>query len=251
MLVHSWERNVALDYSIIIPAYNEEELLPATLASVAASMAKVQPLVGEVIVVDNNCTDRTAQVAADCGARVVFEEHRQISRSRNAGAAAARGRYLIFVDADTRISPALLPRTLTVLESGRCCGGGTKVVFGEQLPLGLRVLAASWHCMSKLWHWAAGSYVFSLRDAFTDIGGFDERFYASEEIHFSRALSKWGRRNGLKVIILDELAITSLRKLQWFSWRQFIRLFLRLVMNPLLLCSREGCPFWYERPAAR
>jgi glycosyltransferase involved in cell wall biosynthesis len=250
-LVHSWEGHVAPDYSIIIPAYNEEELLPATLARVAASMAKVQCLVGEVIVVDNKSTDRTAEVAAGFAAQVVSEEHRQIARARNAGAAAARGRYLIFVDADTRISPALLRRTLAVLESGRCCGGGTMVVFGGKLTLTLRVMAASWHCMSKLWHWAAGSYVFSRRDAFTDIGGFDERFYASEEIHFSRALNKWGRRNGLKMIILDEPAVTSLRKLQWFSWGDLVRLSLRLAVNPWLLCSREGCPLWYERPEAR
>ena len=114
---------------MVIPAYDEQELLPATLESVAASMAQVGGLGGEAIVVDNNSTDLTAQIAAERGTRVVFERHRQIARARNAGAAAAAGRYLIVVDADTRISPALLARTLWALDAAGFCGGGANIVF--------------------------------------------------------------------------------------------------------------------------
>src|SRR4030065_256939 len=102
---------MSIDYSIIIPAYNEQELLPATLQSVQQAMA-VQELAGEVIVVDNNSTDAPATIAAPAGARVVTEAINQISRVRNAGARAANGRYLIFLDADTVISPKLLIKAL-------------------------------------------------------------------------------------------------------------------------------------------
>lgn len=94
---------MATDYSIIVPAYNEEDCLPGTLAYLGRAMAGVPDAAGEVVVVDNASTDRTAAIASRWGARVVFEPHRQIARARNAGAAAARGGRLIFVDADTHV----------------------------------------------------------------------------------------------------------------------------------------------------
>jgi len=74
------------DYSIIIPAYNEEALLPRTLRSLRRAMERLPEYEGEVIVTDNASTDRTAGVAAAHRARVVHEPHRQIARARNAGA---------------------------------------------------------------------------------------------------------------------------------------------------------------------
>ena len=236
------------DYSVVIPAYNEESFLPETLACVKASMGKVGEFTGEVIVVDNNSTDRTADVAADRGLRVVFEEHRQIARARNAGAAAARGRYLIFVDADTHISPTLLRRALSALDTGRVCGGGTVIIFDRKVNAAASITLWFWRLLSKRFHWAAGSFVFCRREAFAAIGGFDERFYASEEIHFSQALKRWAKRNRLRVVVLDEPAITSSRKLDWFTWGQIARTFLRLGLNLSLLRNREACRFWYDRP---
>src|SRR5690348_3637890 len=105
------------DYSIVIPCFNEEAFLPATLASVRAAMQSVASHRGEIVVTDNDSTDASADIARAAGARVVFEKHRQISRSRNVGAQAARGRFLIFVDADTKISAELLRATLAALDS--------------------------------------------------------------------------------------------------------------------------------------
>jgi glycosyltransferase involved in cell wall biosynthesis len=86
-----------IDYSIIIPAYNEEDYLPHTLEHLIRAMKAFIRYKGEIIVTDNNSTDSTASIAKKYGARVVFEGHRQISRSRNTGAKAAHGKYLIFV----------------------------------------------------------------------------------------------------------------------------------------------------------
>ncbi len=236
------------DYSIVIPAFNEEKLLPDTLAALAAAMAALPQLAGEVIVTDNDSADRTAAVAALHGVRVVFEKHRQIARARNAGAAAARGRYLVFVDADTRVSPALLGRTLRVLESDAFCGGGATVVFDGRLTLAAALSARLWNLLSRLCRWAAGSYIFCRREAFVGIGGFDERFYASEELHFSRAMKHWGRRDGCGFIILDEPVVTSSRKLDWFGAGRMARYAVRLALRPGMLRRREGCGPWYERP---
>jgi len=67
----------APDYSIVLPAYNEEALLPATLGRLREAMAEV-PLRGEIVVCDNNSSDRTAEAAAAAGARVVLEPKNQI-----------------------------------------------------------------------------------------------------------------------------------------------------------------------------
>src|SRR5262245_9621427 len=81
----------------------------------------------ELIVCDNNSTDRTAAIAAAAGATVVFEPINQISRARNAGAARATGDWLVFVDADTHPSPELFADLARVIEDGRCLAGGSTV----------------------------------------------------------------------------------------------------------------------------
>jgi len=68
--------------------------------------------------------DGTAQAERDAGARVVFDPVNQISRARNTGARAARGRFLVFEDADTLVPAPLLHEALEVLASGRAGGGG-------------------------------------------------------------------------------------------------------------------------------
>lgn len=95
---------MVIDYSIIIPAYNEEALLANTLEVLHKTMAEI-PLSGEIIVTDNNSTDRTPEIAKAVGAKVVFEPINQISRARNTGAKHAEGRYLVFIDADTLAPP--------------------------------------------------------------------------------------------------------------------------------------------------
>ena len=88
--------------SIVIPAYNEEALLAATLNAVRAS-ADAIGVPYEVIVVDDGSTDRTAEIARAHGARVVAVHLRQIGAARNAGAKVAAGDLLVFVDADTLV----------------------------------------------------------------------------------------------------------------------------------------------------
>ena len=95
--------------SIIVPAFKEERLLGESLANIN-SAAQVFTRRGwdlEIIVCDNNSTDRTAEIARSAGATVVFEPINQIARARNCGAAAATGDWLVFVDADSHPSAGL------------------------------------------------------------------------------------------------------------------------------------------------
>ena len=89
-------------HSLIIPAYNEEAYLPRLLDTVdrAREAWRAGPAAVEVIVADNASTDGTARVAAARGCRVVPVARRGIAVARNAGARAATGEVLSFVDAD-------------------------------------------------------------------------------------------------------------------------------------------------------
>ena len=88
-------------YSIVIPAFNEEDYIGDTLASL-----KKQSYNGEfeIVVVDNNSTDSTASVAKKHGARVVMEERPGVCWARQKGTESARGEIIISTDADTIFS---------------------------------------------------------------------------------------------------------------------------------------------------
>ena len=96
-----------MKFSIIIPAYNEERYLPRLLESIDTARSNYSGGrdAVEVIVADNCSTDRTAQVAANHGARVVPVAKRRIAAARNGGARAAVGEILCFIDADSALHP--------------------------------------------------------------------------------------------------------------------------------------------------
>ncbi|HEY0658530.1 MAG TPA: glycosyltransferase [Pyrinomonadaceae bacterium] len=95
-----------MKFSVIIPAFNEEYYLPKTLWSIKEAAKEIDfPM--EIIVVDNESTDKTARIAADLGVIVEFEAEHNIAVIRNAGAKKASGEVLIFIDADT-----FVPKTL-------------------------------------------------------------------------------------------------------------------------------------------
>jgi glycosyltransferase involved in cell wall biosynthesis len=234
-------------YTLVVPCYNERDYLPATLDSLRQAMRAVPQREGRILVVDNGSSDGTGELARAAGAQVVFEPHRQIARARNAGGRAAHTPYLIFVDADTAISGALLASTLAALDSGRVCGGGAACRF-DRGPLWLRLGLASWNLWARCARWAAGSYLFCLREAFLATGGFDESLYAAEEIALSRALKRWGRARGLRFRILREPVVTSARKIEWFGSRRMAGMLLRLALSPRALADRDRLPLWYTRP---
>lgn len=232
-------------YSIVVPAYNEEEHLPECLNQVRNAMASVYGP-GEVIVVDNNSTDRSAAIAGELGARVVFEEHRQIAAARNCGAAVARGKYLIFVDADTLVSGELLRVTLEKLESGKCAGGGAMVRFNGNIPRLSRPLVKAWNCLSRLAGLAAGCYVFARRELFEEVGGFSTRLYAGEELTLSRQLKIAGRKRGLHfIIITNPLVLTSSRKTDAHSSLKLLSVMFLLGIFPFLRRNKKACFLWY------
>lgn len=216
--------------SVIVPAFNEERRLPACLASIREAAAACRIDV-ELIVTDNNSTDRTAAVARVAGARVVFEPVNQISRARNAGAAVARGDWLLFLDADSHLHPETLADLLAAIRGGRHAGGGCRVAF-DRAPSWGRAGVALWNLISRTMRWAAGSFVFCRADAFREMGGFNEEMYAAEELDFSRRLKRWARGRDLSVTILEAHPhVSSGRKLRLYSHREIALQTLRLIFR--------------------
>ena len=232
-------------YSVIVPAYNEAEWLPECLSAAREAMQAVN-LEGEVVVVDNNSTDTTAEIARQMGARVVCEPINQISRARNAGAKAARSQYLVFVDADTRLPPPVLAEAIANLDSGECCGGGATVAFDRPLTGLMKQLLRLWHWLAHRYGLAAGCFVYCRRDAFDAIGGFSERVFASEEVWFSRQLGRWGKQQGKPFRLIDtQSVVTSSRKLD-HPLSVHVALLLALLFPPAVY-SRRLCNVWYKR----
>jgi glycosyltransferase involved in cell wall biosynthesis len=239
--------------SVLIPAYNEESFLPATLASVHQSFQQrgIAPDQYEVIVCDNNSSDTTAAVARQQGAQVVFESHNQIARARNTAARASRGHWLLFLDADTPLHPALLGRTIEAFDTNTIGAGGAVVTLdGPCVTWTARCVVRLWRFLSVNARLAAGSYLYCRRDAWEQTGGFDETVYVSEELWFSRQLKKWCRTRRLQFhIITDTPVITSARKLEWFTPMQLARQMIHLCL-PWAMKDRNRCAVWYQRPAA-
>ena len=238
-------------YSIIIPAYNEEKYIGDTLFAVTQAM-KTLDAAGEIIVVDNNSSDRTARIARKHGARVVYEPVNQISRARNTGARMAKGRYFIFLDADTSLTPTILRNALNNLSQNRCCGGGGVVKMDTPMGYVARNALNAWNWFSVRFGIAAGCFIYCLKEGFEAVNGFSENVYASEEIWFSRKLHAWGKKRGMDFRIISTPPITtSGRKLEWFSPFQLIVPALVLTLFPFLLRFRSFCSHWYYRPKKR
>src|SRR6185295_7087174 len=128
--------------SVVVPAFNEEIYLPDTLSSLRDSASICRRAV-ELIVVDNASADRTADIARSCGAKLVYEALRNISKVRNTGANSAHGDVLVFVDADTIVPPHFLSRIAEAMDDPRCVGGSVDIVHTPSSRL-LRTYLKAW-----------------------------------------------------------------------------------------------------------
>lgn len=225
--------------SFIVPAHNEEQHVAGTLRAIRTAAHAVGEA-HELIVVDDASSDRTAELATAEGARVERVDYRQIARTRNAGARAASGERLIFVDADTVISEQTLRAALAALDGGAVAGGATLRMDGD-VPLYIRALVILTAAVMRRKNWFAGCFVFCTRAAFEAAGGFDETLFASEEIALSKSLHRLGR-----VVLLDEEVVTSGRKARSHSaWHLLRLLAVFVVRGHAILRTREHLGLWY------
>ena len=226
--------------SFVVPAHNEEHELPDTLRAIrrAADAAKETY---ELIVVDDASTDATTEIAQQFGARIVPVNRRQIAAVRNAGARVARGEILFFVDADTRINPALVTAGLQALADGYS-GGSARLAVDSHLPFWARLFIRSFCAVYFAAGLGVGAFLFMRRASFDAVGGFDEQYFAGEEVYLTLALKKLGRFK-----ILREPIITSARKVRMHPPRFVLAQSLFIIFGgKRSLRKREKLALWYD-----
>ena len=119
-------RGEAVTISVVIPCLNEETTVGLCVTKALSAIGKLS-MPGEVVVVDNGSTDRSAQVAASAGARVVHEPLKGYGQAYLTGFAQAKGRYLIMGDADDTYDFSDLRGFIEPLEAGHDMVMGTRI----------------------------------------------------------------------------------------------------------------------------
>jgi glycosyltransferase involved in cell wall biosynthesis len=235
--------------SLVIPCYNEAALLPRLLASIDVARLAFSADAGavEVIVADNASTDDTMAIATAHGCRVVSTPVRRIGAVRNAGAAAARGDVVAFIDADSSIHPDTFTAIATLLNRPDVIGGSTGATM-ERWSAGI---ALSYGLFLPL-VWATNmdiGVVFCRRDDFVAIGGYNESMQFAEDVKFLLALRRRGRLRGARLMrARSAKVIASARKFDQFGDWHYLGLLLKAPWHLLSRGARDAFAdaYWYK-----
>lgn len=181
-----------MEFSIIIPACQEQGYIEATLQSL--------PQEAEIIVVCNGCTDATAAKAKKY-ARVINSKERNVSKARNLGAKKSRGKILIFLDADTRFhSKNLLKEIRAVLQHASV---GTSKVLPDSTRLKYKIAMAYKNLL--LWtHWTSG-IIFCSKETFNKTRGFNESLTKKEDSDFVNRCLQFGKFGITKGYVINSM----------------------------------------------
>lgn len=233
-----------MQFSVIIPAYNEEKLLPATLQAVSAAAFD---LTFEIIVVDNESNDKTAQIAENSGAKLVFEAEHNIAKVRNTGAENASGDFLIFLDADTRVAPELLQKIAGAMKDEKCFGGAVAVEYDESQRKWMKYYLYGWKFWEKFFNMKQGAAQFCRKSVFEKLGGYDTSIFVGEDIDFYWRMAKFAKQNAGHLSFIENPKVrTSARRLDKTSlWKTFVHwnpMFIRLAWR-----RKSVWKDWYEK----
>ena len=226
--------------SIIVPAFNEETNIRATLASLQRSQLQNKDLQSEIIVVDNESTDSTSDIARALGVNVIRESQHSIARARNAGARVSGGEVLVFVDADTIVPDNLLSRIADVMLDKTCLGGAVDV-HHRPAKLTVRAYLQLWRFIGKLLGMAQGATQFYRRDIFQALQGYDETLFMGEDVDLYWRLRRYAKRHNARTAFIDDIQVAPATRRfdQWPLWRTLIW------TNPLvILVFRRNKTFW-------
>ncbi len=238
--------------SVIIPAWNEEKYIGRAIDSLkhaAAIYERERGATAEIIVVNNNSSDRTGDVARQHGAQVVHEPVNNIGKARNAGARAARGRYIAFCDADNQVTENLLVLIHDHLEDPHSAGGGTWIEPANH-NLKIDFFYFIWHIYVNCSRVGVGMMHCRKAD-FELFGGFDETIYAAEDVQLAYDLKKIGKPRGQKFNLIKKgWVITSTRKIDQTPLFAMIAKLVGFGFGlQKKIRSKEYCEHWYDKAA--
>jgi peptidoglycan-N-acetylglucosamine deacetylase len=183
--------------SVIVPAFNEEALIRQCLTAL-----RNQDYQGdiEILVVDNNSTDRTAEIARSLGARVVREDKQGVVFALKRGTEETSGDILIFTDADTIVPSNWVSTIVAALEANpdAAAAGGWVAFYDSNwkgalfckyiLPIGM-IYDRFFFSYAHLW----GANMGVRREAFEKVGGWNTNFNLHADSELSKRLSRVGK----------------------------------------------------------
>jgi glycosyltransferase involved in cell wall biosynthesis len=214
--------------SFVVPAYNEERGIFHCLKSIR----RVCDVHCEVIVVDNNCTDSTAAVAARLADRVIPCAPQGISAARNEGASQARGEWIAFVDADARLSPEWLDAARPLLRKDHIDAISGWNFFRERNPFlfpyfnGYNVVFFTGFLLGLLFgkRLVVGNNLIIRRETLLAAGGFPR--FVGEDVKLSAILHRMRART----VFSPRMRIGySSRRLRAFGFWKTMALWIRSV----------------------
>jgi len=213
-----------MKFSVIIPAYNEEQYLPRLLKSIEVARANYSGGLNEieVVVADNDSSDRTAEVAIANGARVVHVAKRRIAAARNGGARVSGGEILCFIDADSAVHPQSFDAIDRTMQSGKYVWGVTGSRM-ERTSIPLFIFTYAMCVPLVLLTGLDTGLSFCRREDYEAIGGYDESRLYGEDVKFPLALRRLGRTRGQQLTRLPQIkALACTRKFDQFGdWHYF------------------------------
>jgi glycosyltransferase involved in cell wall biosynthesis len=181
--------------TVVIPCFNQARYLPDAIRS---ALAQTHPPI-ECIVVDDGSTDETSEVAAAFGTRVIRQANRGVSQARNTGLMAARGEFIVFLDADDVLLPDAFARGADALGARRDLAAvvtrceamtedGTPIEVVHHV-IDPDSLYREW--LSKNFVWTPGAAIFR-RAALVDLGGFCTEYGPAADLALYLRLARDG-----------------------------------------------------------
>lgn len=203
---------MAKKVSVIIPTKNEEKNIGRCLKSIKNQELKDI----EMIVVDNNSSDKTCEIAQKFGAKV-FKAGPERDAQRNFGAKKSTANILLFVDADMELEKEVANQAVETLKNDR---GLVALIVPEDTAgqnYWARVIALERRCYLNE-PLIEAPRIFT-KEAFLKVAGFDEKLVAGEDWDLKNRISKLGKIGRIKAKIIhheDLLSLTSHLKKKYY-----------------------------------
>lgn len=223
--------------SVVIPAYNEEENISDCITSIIIE-ARRAGIQYEIIIADNNSTDRTVEIALDFGVRVVSEPRKGVTRARQAGFEASKYDLVAFINADSVLPEGWLDYAIEDLDDPRIVAATGPLVYPD-VNLFKRIVTSMFYMIASIIHMflpmTTGGNVIIKRSALVQAGGFDTNIeFYGDDTDTAKKLAKVG-----KILFdFDLFVYTSSRRMQNEG---MVRMGLQYILN-----------FWwvwiYDRP---
>jgi len=228
--------------SLVIPAYNEEKYIVPTLESINKAIKKFKEKYYkniEVIVVDNDSNDKTAEIASSYGCKVVKFKKHNIAAVRNAGAKHAIGKYIAFVDADRSIiHENTFNDIYEKLQNPKIYGGGSKLIpdkfnsfFGF---FGFGVIDFLLYHIRIIFNGIGTGLIYLRKNDFDKLGGFDESYWALEDYDFVLRMKECSKQKKQKTKQLKKPIIVCSRKNCKINLKNMFSLYIKLI-------KKDGC----------